>query len=189
LKNSYLIILTVFAVALLCTNCANAREASTGAKKAVRDSLKDPYSARFGAFTQIGDEACITVNAKNVYGGYVGDRQVSLYLSDGKWVVANFLELTHKECVDFFKSGAEEARNKKEVVLSVIKAVKEADNFQDVIFYKNKRACIAYQIKGKKDGEGLLHKYVMLEKRKAKWIVLEFDEGVCAEDSTESSHN
>ena len=59
------------------------------AKRAVRASLKDPDSARFGDIslrkvtvpgkTQQLDVACGTVNAKNSFGGYVGDRRFIAY--------------------------------------------------------------------------------------------------------------
>lgn len=52
----------------------------SSAEKAVKDSLKDPDSARFGKFymndkTRAG---CLTVNARNSMGGYTGDQQAFL---------------------------------------------------------------------------------------------------------------
>lgn len=65
------------------------------AKKAVRERLKDPESARFGkiqihSFTFEGKEflgACGTVNAKNSFGGYVGMRRfISVGNVTGTWL-------------------------------------------------------------------------------------------------------
>lgn len=41
-------------------------------KKAVRAKLKDPDSAKFNDETVVRTRACISVNAKNSYGGYTG---------------------------------------------------------------------------------------------------------------------
>lgn len=58
------------------------------AKKAVLQRLKDPDSAKFGNFTLIDDErACLTVNAKNTYGGYTGDKEAWLNKIGGEWNV------------------------------------------------------------------------------------------------------
>ena len=70
------------------------------AKKAVRAVLKDPDSAKFGAFTKFDqNEACLTVNAKNSLGGYTGDQMIYLKKDhDGKWTVASSGELGHGLC-------------------------------------------------------------------------------------------
>lgn len=58
------------------------------AKEAVLQRLKDPDSAKFGNFTLIDDErACLTVNAKNAYGGYTGDKEAWLNKIGGEWNV------------------------------------------------------------------------------------------------------
>ncbi len=58
---------------------AEAKSDEGQVKQAVRNSLKDPDSAKFGSFVLIGEDgACITVNARNSFGGYVGDRHAYL---------------------------------------------------------------------------------------------------------------
>ena len=74
-------------------------------KKAVSSSLKDPDSAKFGEFSIITpapglEAACLTVNARNSYGGYVGDRQASLIKINGEWVTAGMAieAVDHASC-------------------------------------------------------------------------------------------
>lgn len=57
----------------------------------VRNSLKDPDSAKFGQFFEVDSEnACIGVNAKNAFGGYTGEKFISLMKSqNGDWVVTS----------------------------------------------------------------------------------------------------
>lgn len=73
------------------------------AQKAVRASLKDPDSAKFGKFTSIkkadSQTACLTVNAKNLMGGYTGDRQAALIKTEGDWQVFTINEIDHASCV------------------------------------------------------------------------------------------
>jgi len=62
--------------------------AESDTKKAVLRQLKDPDSANFGRFTLIDDtHACLTVNARNSYGGYTGDQEAWLTKPDGEWHV------------------------------------------------------------------------------------------------------
>jgi hypothetical protein len=71
-------------------------------KKAVLAILKDPDSAKFGEFTQINEvRACMTVNAKNSMGGYVGDQQAFLRKEGGKWMGYILEGATHDWCVRF----------------------------------------------------------------------------------------
>ena len=56
----------------------------------VRASLYDPDSVKFGEVRYFydGQAACITVNAKNRLGGYVGDTNMALYeAKDGSWSI------------------------------------------------------------------------------------------------------
>jgi hypothetical protein len=70
------------------------------AKKAVLEHLKDPDSARFGLFTQVDElVACLTVNAKNSVGGYIGNEQALLKRIDGKWEFYAVQDISHDECV------------------------------------------------------------------------------------------
>lgn len=74
------------------------------AKKAVLKELKDPDSAKFGNFVQIGDSyACLTVNAKNSLGGYTGDQQALLEKSDGKWIAFSITDVSQDFCVNYLK--------------------------------------------------------------------------------------
>ncbi len=82
-----------------------ARQDEADCKKAVTSSLKDPDSAKFGEFSIVTPvpgmkTACLTVNARNSLGGYVGNRQASLLKIDGKWLVAGMgMEpVDHAEC-------------------------------------------------------------------------------------------
>jgi hypothetical protein len=70
------------------------------AKKAVLANLKDPDSAKFGKFTQVGENlACMTVNAKNSMGGYTGDKQAFLKKVDGKWAFYFTQDMSHDMCI------------------------------------------------------------------------------------------
>ena len=55
----------------------------------VRNSLKDPDSAKFGQFFEVDSgQACIGVNAKNSYGGFTGEKFIKLRKSQsGEWMV------------------------------------------------------------------------------------------------------
>jgi len=56
------------------------------AQEAIRETLKDPDSAQFRRFEVKGNKACLEVNAKNSFGGYVGFRTAFLERDkDGKW--------------------------------------------------------------------------------------------------------
>lgn len=67
---------------------------------AVRASLKDPESARFGELTVVGKQACQTVNAKNSMGGYTGNQQAYLMKDGNEWGVLEInSKLTHEACL------------------------------------------------------------------------------------------
>ena len=72
----------------------------SGAEKAVRDMLSDPESARFGEFYYNSKTkfACLTFNAKNQMGGYVGDRQAMLAYEEGKWHYGGASETDPETC-------------------------------------------------------------------------------------------
>lgn len=57
------------------------------AETAVRESLKDPDSARFGEyyFNEKTQKGCLVVNAKNSMGGYTGNQTAYLTRKDEKW--------------------------------------------------------------------------------------------------------
>lgn len=82
---------------------------------AVKAGLKDPDSAEFGAIDiregPGGKWACVTVNARNSFGGYTGDQQVKLKHTAGEgwqWV-GEPAEISHASCVDYtdFKAKGE----------------------------------------------------------------------------------
>lgn len=75
---------------LLLTSCTLPPKAPTvedKVKEAVQEQLKDPESARFGEVDIFplldGEMACGTVNAKNTFGGYVGDRHFQAVIAEG----------------------------------------------------------------------------------------------------------
>ena len=84
--------------ALLLAACGGVEKE---AKMAVLDRLKDPDSAKFGEYTQADENnACLTVNARNSMGGYVGKQQASLVRKDGKWLVIDIEDISHERCVN-----------------------------------------------------------------------------------------
>lgn len=97
-STTWRVALTVALVASLAACSSNKR----GAEKAVRESLKDPDSAKFGAFDY--DEkykrGCLTVNAKNSMGGYTGDQQAYVKRTDKGWEVVGMAEITPDMCRD-----------------------------------------------------------------------------------------
>lgn len=82
---------------LLLTACDRNR---SEAEEAVRTRLKDPESARFGDFyynAQTG-RGCLTVNAKNSMGGYIGDQQALMERVQGNMEVLLLEEVTPQDC-------------------------------------------------------------------------------------------
>jgi hypothetical protein len=90
-------IAAAIACCLLLAGCGGSE---AEAKKAVLANLKDPDSAKFGKFTQVGENlACMTVNAKNSMGGYTGDKQAFLKKEDGKWEFYFTQDMSHDMCI------------------------------------------------------------------------------------------
>lgn len=56
-------------------------------RQAVRATLKDPDSARFGAVVQGEGYACIRYNARNGFGGYAGESWAALRMEINGWRV------------------------------------------------------------------------------------------------------
>jgi hypothetical protein len=70
-------------------------------KSAVLKGLKDPESAKFGAFKLVSrDGACIVVNARNSFGGYGGDKQALVMNFQGEWALVLIESLTQEQCAD-----------------------------------------------------------------------------------------
>lgn len=96
----------VFTGFLLLAGCGGSE---TEAKKAVLANLKDPDSAKFGKFTQVGEKlACMTVNAKNSMGGYNGDKQAFLKKVDGKWEFSFMQNVSHDTCIEMWPEVGKE---------------------------------------------------------------------------------
>jgi hypothetical protein len=68
-------------------------------KQTVLSTLRDPESAKFGPIAIQGQDACITVNAKNGYGGYTGEQGVWLHQNNqGVWFVRNTTAINYEVC-------------------------------------------------------------------------------------------
>lgn len=82
---------------------------------AVRNALKDPGSAQFGDFRAVGSEhACQTVNARNGFGGYGGDKQAFVMKVKGDWYAMKLEPVSHGDCIQIMKEIIDEnARGKK----------------------------------------------------------------------------
>ena len=83
-----------------------------------RRNLKDPDSAKFGEVVviDIGEKdeagnsmrwACVTVNAKNSYGGYEGDQQAILTVQSDKVGFVHFRQISHEKCIKEFQERKE----------------------------------------------------------------------------------
>lgn len=78
-------------------------------KKITLSKLKDPESARFSneIFVVDADYACVQVNSKNSFGGYVGYKWAFLFKSKGQWMVSSStLQPDLNECVDLARDIA-----------------------------------------------------------------------------------
>jgi hypothetical protein len=85
------------------------------AEAVVRQSLRDPDSAKFGEFyyNRKTKKACLTTNAKNGLGGYTGDSQVRLEKTGDGWEYLADIEESHAECrVNY----ADETRSEREAM-------------------------------------------------------------------------
>lgn len=97
--------LTLIAALCLLSAC---NPNKSGAEDAVRDSLKDPDSARFGEFyyNSTTKKGCLTVNAKNSMGGYTGDQMAFVFKTDEGWAVEKFLETSFEGCQRVYADSA-----------------------------------------------------------------------------------
>lgn len=98
---------SVISLAFILTGCSDA----SAATDAVRKSLKDPESAEFGAFDISIEKdnkkwACLTVNARNSFGGYTGDQEAMLTQENGKWEVVSTVDWSHSQCLEAAKKYA-----------------------------------------------------------------------------------
>ncbi len=94
----------IFGVALctLLTACGT-NSSQSNAEKATLAALKDPSSAQFGEFTKYGDHgsySCLSVNAKNTFGGYTGVQQATLKKNiNEEWQVESIDDVSHEACI------------------------------------------------------------------------------------------
>lgn len=78
-------------------------------EKAVKDSMIDPDSAKFGEFIEFvghnGEEkVCVMVNGKNSYGGYAGETAFIAYKNDtGKWEAVQFSTSVQVDCSSYIE--------------------------------------------------------------------------------------
>jgi hypothetical protein len=96
-------------LALAClTSLVACNGAKSGAEAAVRESLKDPGSAKFGDFYYNDEKkrGCLTVNARNSMGGYTGDQQAYVQRGDSGWEVYGIAEITQTMCREGFADVA-----------------------------------------------------------------------------------
>jgi len=84
------------AISLLCLGAVACNAEENAARDAVRSSLRDPQSAIFGEvkLSANGNSACVTVNAKNGFGGYEGNRQAVVHRNPqtGVWTSTGILD-------------------------------------------------------------------------------------------------
>ena len=80
----------------------------SSAEAAVRKALNDPDSAKFGEFyfNEKTKKGCLTVNAKNAMGGYVGDRQAYVLQTDKGWETDGIGDIPQDSCRRIFADVA-----------------------------------------------------------------------------------
>lgn len=95
-----------FAILLFVALCISGFGDNSKIKDAVRASLVDPDSAKFGKLSVVNkNKACVTVNSKNSMGGYSGNQQAFMLKSEKKWLVLNITNaLNHDECIEFLST-------------------------------------------------------------------------------------
>lgn len=101
MNTTHIRVLLALASIMPLAACDSAR---SGAEAAVRENLKDPESARFGEFYYNEDtkRACLTVNAKNSFGGYGEEQEASLINRSSGWVVDDIANVAHEGCIISF---------------------------------------------------------------------------------------
>ena len=92
--------IAILIFALMLAACGD----ESDAQKAVKSILKDPDSAKFGKTTLLKgadgkDYACVTVNAKNAMGGYVGDKQSVVIKLKDQWESLGTDDESHEQCI------------------------------------------------------------------------------------------
>lgn len=96
LNNNRVITMVKISVVLVCAVILSGCEG--GLEKSIRSQLKDPESAQFKEKITYMDWACISVNAKNSYGGYIGFKQYTMKKDYGdSWKTVSDSEYCSKE--------------------------------------------------------------------------------------------
>jgi hypothetical protein len=96
----------ILGISLSLSSCSKENDI----EEAVKANLNDPESAQFGkitiAETSEGKKACATVNSKNQFGGYVGDRQFVLNFDKlgQEWRVIEEFSGDHGSCSFFIRT-------------------------------------------------------------------------------------
>lgn len=75
-------------------------------KSAVISGLKDPDSAIIDTIKIVGHQgetACVSVNAKNSFGGYTGF-QTAFLVKEGSWRLTNIMDVPLASCVEKFEN-------------------------------------------------------------------------------------
>jgi len=66
----------------------------------IKEGLKDPYSLKVHKITVLSHVyACVSMNAKNSYGGYIGIREAMLSKIGGEWFHLLTEDTIHEECL------------------------------------------------------------------------------------------
>lgn len=95
----------------------------------VKESLKDPDSAKFGELYEKDGYGCILVNAKNSMGGYGGRQPVLLRIKGDSIRVIDFIEMKDKGCATLVD----------ELIESEIKAAKRPEEEKKRLEEEKKR--------------------------------------------------
>lgn len=109
--NRYVRILIVFSV-LTVAGCGEKSKVI----EETRRHLKDPDSAKFGdvEIVSLNEKdgrgnlmkgACVTVNSKNSYGGYVGDKEAMLIVRGEEIDFSGIHNITHDVCIQMMKEN------------------------------------------------------------------------------------
>lgn len=88
---------------ICCSLLLTAFGEESAIQASVKAGLKDPESAQFGKYIKVTSKkgetyACITVNAKNAMGGYVGKKQAVLLKSKERWEFLGTHEIPQELC-------------------------------------------------------------------------------------------
>ena len=79
-------------------------EQKSNIKNAVKESMFDPYSAVFEEVTIINNKfACVGVNGKNRFGGYVGKKQAVVANVGERWLYLRSEDISHENCKSIVK--------------------------------------------------------------------------------------